>query len=249
MSLNVEKTKCMIFRNINKHVEFPPLYMNGTVIEYVEEFKFLGFIIDKHLSWKAHIDYIHKKILSGIGTLHRSKKFFPVQIKVKIYHALIHSYLNSGIILWGHKSLSEKAKLVIAQRKAIRSIYCLGYNAHTSEHFKSLNIVKLKDLLLISRVNFYCKFKMLLLPRYLQNLEFRINAQVHEHDTIHKNDLHSVHGHPDCLQKVIPAVIKNLPYVVKRKIELMSPIIRFSISSIIKLLKSLVIDHYTDPEV
>ena len=36
------------------------LTLNGNVLQREEESKFLGIVIDQHLTWKSHIDYIHK---------------------------------------------------------------------------------------------------------------------------------------------------------------------------------------------
>ena len=238
LSLNVDKTKSMMFRNINKHVVFPQLEINGSKIEFVDKFKFLGFIVDEHLSWKHHIDHIHKKVMSAVGILYRMKHFLPVSVKLMIYNALVHSYLNSGIILWGHKSSAERSKLVIAQKKCVRSILCLGFNAHTSVHFKSLRILKLKDMLTVARVRFYCKHKSGDLPFYLQSLSFSLNSDVHSYNTIHRNDIHSVHGHQDCLRKVIPPIIKDLPNAVKRIVDLITPEVKFALSRISTLMKT-----------
>jgi len=52
-SLNLEKTKFMVFANrkINKSVA---LSIDGVDIETVFEFRFLGAIMDDKLTWKPH---------------------------------------------------------------------------------------------------------------------------------------------------------------------------------------------------
>ena len=68
LSLNIKKTKYMIF---SKKMNIPnpsrQLLINNSPIERVKEFKFLGFVIDEHLSWTYHILYISNKISKMIG--------------------------------------------------------------------------------------------------------------------------------------------------------------------------------------
>ena len=53
LSLNKDKTKWMLFRHRN--IDEPELYMNGEIIERVDRFKYLGFIIDSKLKHNAHL--------------------------------------------------------------------------------------------------------------------------------------------------------------------------------------------------
>ena len=81
LSLNVEKTKYMIFHAINKNISQIELdfYINGEKIERVYRFNFLGIVLDENLSWKHHIDMISNKIYRCVGVLNRLKHFFAYQ--------------------------------------------------------------------------------------------------------------------------------------------------------------------------
>ena len=59
LSLNLTKTNFMIFHPRQKKVNVNvPLTLENTVIKQVMETKFLGVLIDQHLSWKPHIDFV-----------------------------------------------------------------------------------------------------------------------------------------------------------------------------------------------
>ena len=53
----------MIFHPRQKKINVNvPLVMENTIMKQVVETKFLGVIIDQHLSWKSHIGFVSKKI-------------------------------------------------------------------------------------------------------------------------------------------------------------------------------------------
>ena len=77
------------------------LVINNYPIERVKEFKLLGYVIEEHFSWKAHIQYITSNISKMIGLLTKLRKTFDVETLHSLYFAFIHSYLINGITVWG----------------------------------------------------------------------------------------------------------------------------------------------------
>ena len=69
LSLNVNKTKYMIFHNYKRDIKssISDVRINNQSIERVPEFNFLGLTIDEHLNWNAHIRNISNKIAKSIG--------------------------------------------------------------------------------------------------------------------------------------------------------------------------------------
>ena len=64
ISLNVNKTEFIIFRKPRKIVEFDQIKikLNGKRLYPSTYVKYLGVLLDEHLSWKPHINEITKKI-------------------------------------------------------------------------------------------------------------------------------------------------------------------------------------------
>ena len=60
LSLNVKKTKFMIFHHKQWKIEnlIPQLNLNEQIIERVTDFDFLGLTIDQHLTWNGHVQKI-----------------------------------------------------------------------------------------------------------------------------------------------------------------------------------------------
>ena len=103
LSLNIKKTKYMIFHKPQKKIIKMHLSIDNTPIEQVANFDFLGLTLNEHLNWKAHIDKISNKISRSIGILNRQKHFIPLESKLHIYNSLILSHLHFGILSWGYQ--------------------------------------------------------------------------------------------------------------------------------------------------
>ena len=143
LSLNTSKTKCMTFHSKKKTINSPILKIENTAIEHVQNFQFLGIMLNKHLNWDTHINHIAKKISKTIGILNRLKRTLPTFTLKTIYNSLINSHINYGILCWGYKS----NKILKLQKKAVRVISNSKFNAHTQPLFKSLKILTINDML------------------------------------------------------------------------------------------------------
>lgn len=218
LSLNVKKSKYMIFHKPQKKVEPLILIMDNTTIERVYEFDFLGLSLNENLTWKTHIDKIANKISRCIGILNRLKYFLPLEIKLTIYSSLILSHLNFGILLWGYQC----ERIIKLQKKAIRILSLSKYNAHTEPIFKDLNLLKVTDILKLQELKFYYKFKHNLLPSYLLTLPFSSNNETHNHNTRQQNNIHLTlvkHEYAKkCIRFNLPRLINASPALILDKV-------------------------------
>ena len=81
LSLNVNKTKCMIFHSDKKTVLYPKLFIDDIEIERVDYFNFLGLQLHHTLKW--------------------NKQLSPTSILKSIYNTLILPNINYCILSWG----------------------------------------------------------------------------------------------------------------------------------------------------
>ena len=105
LSLNVTKTKFMVFHTQHKHraIKPPVPKINNTNIEKVEQFKFLGLTLDSNLNWKKHSDNITNKWSQIIGILNRLEQILPQNIKIMLYNALLLPHINYCLVTWGYQ--------------------------------------------------------------------------------------------------------------------------------------------------
>ena len=122
LTLNIYKKNFIIFKSHKKRLRRDlRLTLNGTVLQRVEDSKFLGIVIDQHLTWKNHIDYITKKILRITGLLCRIR-FYVNQTHLKmLYNSLIYPYLHYGNIVWANNYPTRLDTLFKLQKKSIEN--------------------------------------------------------------------------------------------------------------------------------
>ena len=91
-----------------RHISELNIVINGTQIDRVQLFNFLGITLDDDLSWNGHVNLVKKKISKVIGILYRLKHTFPIDVLETLYSSLIASYINYGLLLWGSKSQKNR---------------------------------------------------------------------------------------------------------------------------------------------
>ena len=123
LALNVAKTNFVIFRSPRKPVNHNVvLILNRKALAQKDHVKYLGILMDQHLTWKYQVSHVSKKVSRGVGILAKLRHFLDSKLLCNIYYCLVYSYLNYGIHAWGSACPSETKCLFILQKKAVRII-------------------------------------------------------------------------------------------------------------------------------
>ena len=103
LSLNIKKTKYMIFHAINKSTDglFSELRIDGINIERVTTFNFPGIHFNEQMLWKTHIDTIGSKLAKLSGVLNKLKHYLPEYVLRTLYCSMVQSRITYGILAWG----------------------------------------------------------------------------------------------------------------------------------------------------
>ena len=81
--------------------EQPPIHIDGTVVERVVSFKFLGIHFTDKLKWSTHTDSTVKKAQQHLFNLRRLKKFgLSSKTLTNFYRCTIESILSGCITAW-----------------------------------------------------------------------------------------------------------------------------------------------------
>jgi hypothetical protein len=208
----------MVFHPPQKIVHPPLIHIEDKQIEYVDEFNFLGIIIDKNLSWKSHVNYISQKLTKICAIVNKLKHFLPKSTLLTIYNSLFQPHLNYGVLLWG----SNSGHLFKLQKKVMRIITLSSYNAHTEPIFKQLNILKLKDICTLHELKFCYKLENKMLPSYFNSGIFTKNSQDHSYLTRNSNNFQiPIHRHSFVKKSIryrIPHTFNDSPNLISEKI-------------------------------
>ena len=240
LSLNKDKCKYMVFHMPQKRFIAPRPQINTTIIEKVNEFNFLGLILDTHLNWKKHSENISNKCSRAIGILNRLKHILPLSIKIILYNSLILPHISYCIMTWGfqHQRIDKLMK------KGIRIITLSKYNSHTAPLFKMCNILKVKDILALKELKLYYQFLHNNLPHYLQNLNIVTNTSIHSHNTRSRNDIHIIGTRHNfakrCLKYDLAITFNNTPKTVRDKL------LTHSLHGFTRYAKNYIIQNYND---
>ena len=91
-----KNTKSVLFgpNKFNRNITCPHLKIAGDEIQFVNDYKYLGIILDKHLSFSKHIKYVHSLAAHKIYMLSKRRSCTcmstAIQMyKLKCYHTLI----------------------------------------------------------------------------------------------------------------------------------------------------------------
>lgn len=217
LAMNYSKTKLMLFHHPKKRVIAPKISINGKPVEIVDTFVLLGITIDKHLSWKTHLETTCSKIAKVNCVLSKLKHSLPCDILKTIYNSLILCHINYGILLWGNHC----SKIKKSQKRSIRLICKSKYNAHTEPLCKKIYTLKVEDIYEKQKILFYFKYMNGLLPSYFNDDFLKFTRTDHSHQTRNTMILNFPRFrhefYRDTLRYAIVNAINNCPSIILDK--------------------------------
>ena len=169
LTLNLSKTKCIIFGNRPTNTE-KKLMINGIELERVSEIKFLGVLIDNKLSWKPHINYIKAKISKSIAILNKTKYLLNKTSLYTLYCSFILPYMTYCVEIWGNTYKTNIHPIFILQKRAIRIIHKTAYREPTNPLFVQLKTLTFLDLIDYKTIQIMFKANNHQLPHGIQEL-------------------------------------------------------------------------------
>lgn len=141
----MNKTKLVHFRQRDT-AALPCLDIqyNNNKIDEIDSTKFLGLYIDKKLNWKAHIEYLCKKINSLVYILYKLSHVVNVETLLVTYHGLIASNLRYAILFWGNST--DFDKVFKCQKRCVRAMFRLKVMDSCEPYFARHSILTLPSL-------------------------------------------------------------------------------------------------------
>ena len=130
-------------------------------------------MIDKHLNWNAHINYVIKKLSYAARILCRPiiRQYVDKQTLIKLYYSFAYPYLKFGIFSWGSACQTSLEKIQVLQNKIIRIMNLKFVNNRVKMCilFKFMKILKVKDIFELKIAKFRYSYYHSMLPEYFDN--------------------------------------------------------------------------------
>ena len=161
LTANESKTKLMLFTPRVKPSLLPPILFNGHPLQWVNEIRYLGIILDQNLKFDRHINDLLLTLNKVNGILYGLRKFLPTHCLKVIFFALAYSRLTQSMVIWGGAYENKIRHVKIVINKMLRNILKVCRSevngtplVPTKVMYKQLNIMQYKDMYDFSLIRF-----------------------------------------------------------------------------------------------
>jgi Reverse transcriptase (RNA-dependent DNA polymerase)/Endonuclease-reverse transcriptase len=121
MGLNVGKCKVVCFNKGRKACD-GEYKADGSALETVNSYKYLGVVFARNLEWKEHIERVSKKGITALNFVMRQLRGMDQKIKEKAYMTLIRPIVEYGSSVWDPYRIGEVKYMEKVQRLAARRV-------------------------------------------------------------------------------------------------------------------------------
>ena len=192
ISLNKTKTEVVVFRKKGTDIPSGNIILNGLKLEYQHNTKYVGLILDEHLTFKPHIDNLNARLKRANNLLSISRHYVPKEVLLQIYYGQFNSILTYGSQVW--IEANDLQSTIILQKKALRIISWSDFQAHSYPLFKEFKILKLTDVTKMNNLLFVHDILSNKAPVHFHDY-FQMITRQHPHNTI--NNPTSIYSVPN----------------------------------------------------
>lgn len=147
LALNLGKTHFVHFDLSGRSVRPLKVMVNNAQIEAVSATTFLGFEIDRGLTWELHIQKLCGRVGSACFALNRVSRVVSTEVARTCYFATVHAVLQYGVELWGRAAEWERAFRM--QKRAVRAIVRVSRDTSARPYFRDLGILTLPAIIIL----------------------------------------------------------------------------------------------------
>ncbi len=104
--------------------------------------KYLGMMLDQHLTFDDHVEYLHGKAVKKLGILRRSRNFLDKNTSVLLYKSLVLPHFDYCDIVYSCTSEGNLQKL---QNSACRTMLLADKRTPIKEMHSDLQLLTLKQ--------------------------------------------------------------------------------------------------------
>ena len=145
LTINQKKTKLMLFgtRNMLKSSKKVDTSLNGSLLQYVNHFNYLGIKLESTLTFEQHANETVRMVAHKLYLLSKIRKYITIQQSITIYRSMIVPYFDYGDIFLTNINLKTIDKLQKLQNRALRVCLALDGRSNVNDLHNTCNINKL----------------------------------------------------------------------------------------------------------
>jgi hypothetical protein len=114
----------------------------------VDQYKYLGVIIDHKLSWHPHVQLVKQRLRKMIYAFRELRQVLTVDQCRTAYFAYVQSVLQYGILAWGGASAGVLEPLAVTQRAIIKTILGRDSRYPTALLYNEFKVLTVRQLFL-----------------------------------------------------------------------------------------------------
>ena len=119
----MNKTEIVLFRLKNKIVyKNMNFCISGQKITSTTHARYLGILMDQHLSWGQHLKMLKQKLSRANGLPAKVCYYLSPKLLRTLYFSIFESHLRYGCQIWGQHSNHNLKDIAKLQQKAIQII-------------------------------------------------------------------------------------------------------------------------------
>ena len=144
--VNTSKTKIMTFGSPSKLSKLPEFEIkyDGTPLQNVTSYKYLGMTMDNQLNYKLHINKVISSVSGKLKQFQRMRSFLSVKAAVLVYKSMLLPILEYGDIFLSAASVANRKKLQTLQNKGLRCALNKGIDVSSDSSHTEARLLKLK---------------------------------------------------------------------------------------------------------
>ena len=181
--MNVNKTEIVVFRSpakqIYKNLNFR---LSGQKIESKRCTKYLGVIIDEHLSFNEYMNTLKQKLNTANGILVKLRYYVTADVLKTICYAFFDSHIKYTCHIWGQVQNKTFDMIQRAQNKALRIISFKQFLEPFEPLYNQLKINSLKNNITLNNRLFVFDNLTNNLPDVFDQF-FKPFKELHNHNT------------------------------------------------------------------
>ena len=186
ISLNCDKTEIIFFHKPGEKSPDLKIKMNGHRIYPSASIKYLGMHLDETLNGAFHAKILSKKLKRANGMLCKARHYVLKDDLRILYFAIFSSHLIYASQIWGQVTNSFNQKIFKLQNRAIRIISFSDFRANSNPLYSNLNILKLRDQIVLQNCLFTHDSLNNTAPRCFNDY-FKHSRDIHTLNTRHAN--------------------------------------------------------------